>query len=437
MTQSEIVEHILDGIKPEIATPLMAMDLRRVDAMIENAKRIERGILYSQNYQRNVRFTDESNAVRQLDVIVDKLSKLISNNRDQNSSRNTRTFDTNNTRRIDGKPKCFACGRMGHVAKYCQNNSANRQMQAQSNRNDVPRNSSEGNFTTNSVTRVNGESESQKNKRDNKMNICDYIMTPVFIKGKRVNGLVDTGSAVTIMSKEFAVLNNIELLPYSGQELRACNETVLEICAEVKVKIMFTDNENMLNSRLVSAFVVDNFQFPLLIGNDFMRIANAVVDCSKRKVIFESSKFKICPSNGTNDTEVILDNEVNLPIRDNAVTVCDKTSNCASKPSSKMEMTTKIKSNNTRKERKKNASVFNTQKSGYQSNLTTTKESATETINIGTGSVKVNANLSAKQKLELQEVLTKFSDRFAFDNAYIGQCKDMEHKIDFEGLPMK
>jgi hypothetical protein len=100
-----------------------------------------------------------------------------------------KTFNRDNTRSTSGKPKCWNCGKVGHIAKACRgpNNAAGGGQQSK------PESTNPKEFCGNTAGRqVLGEERP------------DLMFAKLVVNGIKTKGLIDCGSTITILREDMA-----------------------------------------------------------------------------------------------------------------------------------------------------------------------------------------------------------------------------------------
>ncbi|RWS20401.1 uncharacterized protein B4U80_12089, partial [Leptotrombidium deliense] len=268
MLQADLLDYIFEGIDPEMARILLPTDPRTA-----------------------VNFKDNGDIDRKMDRLLDRLTDLL---RPKYTSPPTqqRYVNPNNTRRVDGNPKFYSCGRVGHVARNCQfQNQATQNQRSLANNGNMSANRNPENSRVNSVDENSEVLKNEEYVAQESQFEEDDIFTQVYIKNQKINAMVDSGSVITIMSKQLANFLNLEITLYKGNSLKACNGSRLDVCGEAKAEIFFETENNINKNVLLTVAIVDQFYYDLLLGRDFMKRSKAIIDFNRNTVNFFYKPF--------------------------------------------------------------------------------------------------------------------------------------------------
>ncbi len=138
---------------PQISGQMMPYQPKTFEELLEKSKLVEKALIKTAREGEHAHFTAETEVSIKLEKTRDKaedcsksmeqmtktfsetMAKVMKTNaqsrgdwNDYNRSchgsyrggQNKRHFDRDETRSTPGKPKCFVCGRVGHIAKVCR-----------------------------------------------------------------------------------------------------------------------------------------------------------------------------------------------------------------------------------------------------------------------------------------------------------------------------
>ncbi|RWS01024.1 hypothetical protein B4U79_16779, partial [Dinothrombium tinctorium] len=318
MSESDILHYVMQGLKPEIAKTVYASNPKTLDELLSLAKNIERGIRFADSRAPN----RERMAENELTGVIREMGRIISKLSEKNDNRSPKPkhvqfalpTNRNQTRNVEGAPKCWNCGKVGHAARFCRfrpqgmrNNSNfnNRFSNPNPNSGRFPAIESTPRPTFNNNRNSNHNRPNQGSYRgDRAQNREPSPVRPVVAEVERqeaesgelifvslnVNGvpmkcLLDTGSMVTIIRKEVAESFKRDMEPYVGSPVSSVTGDKLKIIGEVELSIGLSDTDSG-DKIVVYALVAENFFFDVLLGNDFNSLAGVRVNCATKSVEF-------------------------------------------------------------------------------------------------------------------------------------------------------
>jgi len=180
------------------------------------------------------------------------------------------SFDTpqqiSNSRSHLGEAKCHGCGKTGHFVRFCPNTRP-------------PQNVS--NDRKSNLVFVNMTYSLDENIEQNN----NLLFLKVKANEIDVISLVDTGSEVSIIDYRLSLRLACDIFPYDGPQLKAVNGSSVRVLGRTFIDVRVPEK---LCNRRICPIVVKNFDFDLLLGNDFNKNAGLVIDCSKNIIKFNS-----------------------------------------------------------------------------------------------------------------------------------------------------
>jgi hypothetical protein len=233
-----------------------------------------------------------------------------SNNRDMNTTNVKSYYNQGNNRRVSfdtpqqisnsrshlGEAKCHGCGKTGHFVRFCPNTRP-------------PQNVS--NDRKSNLVFVNMTYSLDENIEQNN----NLLFLKVKANEIDVISLVDTGSEVSIIDYRLSLRLACDIFPYDGPQLKAVNGSSVRALGRTFIDVRVPEK---LCNRKICPIVVKNFDFDLLLGNDFNKNAGLVIDCSKNIKKF-NSKNSIASHNMFQNfpTDITEINNENLHINGN------------------------------------------------------------------------------------------------------------------------
>ena len=206
-----------------------------------------------------------------------------------------RSRNRNETVNIDGEPICYYCHKPGHIAQDCPNNVFKKPPQ------------------TPPVKRKSYIISSHY--LDSKLEDDGLIYQSVFIMGVPVSALIDSGSVVSLIEAKLAKRLELPISPYGGQEVKAVNGSKLMIVGETEVPITITIDKTS-RTALTKLGVVNDFDFNILLGNDFNKKIGLMIDCENYTVMLSKNsenRFVGCVAKAPNIRSIHAAENIILP----------------------------------------------------------------------------------------------------------------------------
>ncbi len=229
LDEEERVERTLDGMLSQIAAQVLPYQPKTFDELLEKSKSVEKALMKQAHDTEHAHFTSElevpavqdkskekENWSKTMELITKNFSEALekvlkTSAQSRNDERNDRqirnnggfgrrggrrAFNRDETRSVSGKPRCFNCNRVGHIAKQCRDRDGIQESQRRS------RNS--GDKTKPKRTEgdeVCGEVLHLRTISDNRP---DMIYATVLVKDQELKAVIDCGSTVTIIREDLA-----------------------------------------------------------------------------------------------------------------------------------------------------------------------------------------------------------------------------------------
>jgi hypothetical protein len=248
-----------------------------------------------------------------------------------------------NNRNTHGVPKCYNCGKMGHMARACyhkyqqtdyRSNSRRRETSPSSTSRDYHHSrstrheSSRSRDSSRDQSRERGRDHSRERGRDysrergrdrddsrnrssdreesrernsnrshkttaainDERTTGDALYVTGKIENLHINMFVDCGSAISLISAELfqQILtknNKIKLYPSSTQ-LQTVNKSPLKVLGQVNLNLDIegTSRKDGRCSTVFQFYIAENLTHNILIGMDFLQIHRAVVDTGRKRL---------------------------------------------------------------------------------------------------------------------------------------------------------
>ncbi|RWS03246.1 retrovirus-related Pol polyprotein from transposon 297-like protein [Dinothrombium tinctorium] len=295
MSDAEILRCVYEGMNPEIKrearifNPSSYTELLAIAKRIETAKREQQEIAESISVKEPVKDKREELIEQVLRSVNAMMRKLAANERPVPTQNNhqfqnavsdlTRGDRRNAPRNLNGSPRCFLCNRVGHIARFCRFNVP---QEPQRNYNSNVNNNQQIKAIKPPPDQNAFVSETNKNNR--------LIRLNVIVEGEPICGMVDSGSTLTIITKELALKLQKDIRKWNRPPARAINGKLLKTNGFVNLMISVKTSENESRAVFIDAMVVENMTCELVLGLDFLGMMKAKIDVASKTVSFDSQK---------------------------------------------------------------------------------------------------------------------------------------------------
>ena len=129
------------------------------------------------------------------------------------------------------------------------------------------------------------------------------IQKQIKLNNTNVQAMIDTGSEITLISKQIARQLKLNMKPYNGAIPVAANGKALPILGEVKVTIKINDNVSaILIKTIVQVIEKLPKHFDVLIGQDILCEAKIEIDCSNGEIKIKREDLEINPDSTDSDS---------------------------------------------------------------------------------------------------------------------------------------
>ena len=336
MTFGEMKKHIIDGMHPDIKVTITHKPNTDMATLQENAKNIEKGLKeggkwnsFNQqsnqndaliakslatlsNALENLLITQEETKQKVLEIerqnrrenrekpkerhvefdrygrrVIDRSGDYYVNNSRKSSHDDYRNYSANrdyspyrsydkserNQQRVrdsNCEEICFECGEYGHYDNHCPH-----QYRQQSTKS-----------RTNAL---------QYQQMDGTEEVEDLIYQNIEINGYRFSALIDSGSTISLISETIVRRLNLKMRTYRGKSIKNVDGLLIAIVGEVDITIK-VNFEGGSKETDIKAAVIRNFQFDLLLGNDYNRKADVMIDCKRKCLIWPKRSGEHCLS---------------------------------------------------------------------------------------------------------------------------------------------
>jgi hypothetical protein len=354
MKDVDMIEHLYQGMKPEIAKTLRAHNPRNLDDFVELAKQIERGIdeFELNGHSLNKTESELTSLMKNFGEMLKDVTRTLRdtsiqrhNNATFTSNRNSGRFNAGRDsfqgrdRNVDRRPSFIR----SQNPRYSSNDRNNRPHSPSWTRDDNGHNYNDPripqrhsfdakNYTTpkrvsfnlNQSRTTDGRnicyscqqpghhsrncpirtSTSNQNSQSNASFYVAQAISPsvdnynnrlmfinVKINGHNIKGLVDTGSEITMIADKLANDLGLVVTKYNGKRINGVNSQPVEITGQTLVNIVVFDADNE-RAIPVTAVTVKDFHLNLLLGYDFHFASKSQIDIYHNNIIFNSAVVK-------------------------------------------------------------------------------------------------------------------------------------------------
>jgi hypothetical protein len=190
----------------------------------------------------------------------------------------------------DCRKPCGSCGAKGHIKKDCPDKEKPQNQQQNPPQQQKPplcKNCGKRGHLTKDCRGKNEVNILVKSKSDG------LLYAPVQINGVVMEGLLDSGASVSVISFDAAEEIGLEFDPSKKEEMSTAGTSVYSL--GVATTSMSCDGI----TKEVRLQVIDNFKYPLLIGLDIFRIFNALLDSVKGTFTVNTIQVKPQPQFAT------------------------------------------------------------------------------------------------------------------------------------------
>jgi hypothetical protein len=374
MSEKEIMLHIFEDMLPNIKRELYIREFTNLQELKDNAVKVENGLKIM--FNEGLTFENNNETNRSLKTLIEEY-KLISskvedtsnqiNNLTQNKNyrndrfRNnyqpryannvSRNFRNNSYSRFNNKenfirkfntyenynqnqyhnlnyesifnPNKFSneYGQYDEYEDYLKPSSNQRYINSavaenliyKHNKRDAPYDNFHHEIIPNNPQKINRRQRSipvnMLGKSHDRINNLIYLN--VKINDVAIESMIDSGAVVSVIDYDLAVRLGLDIVPYNGYQMRAFNGSNIEVIGSSFIKISVP---NRLIECEICPLVIKNSDFDLILGNDFNKKANIIIDCSKKTVIFKEEFQPLLDKQILNSSENSLDSEkVNEP----------------------------------------------------------------------------------------------------------------------------
>ena len=172
---------------------------------------------------------------------------------------NARRFNDN--KGFNGENKCFNCGKYGHIANQCPLKY----------RQQSPRN-----HRSNAL---------HSEEYDESEEVGDLIFQTIEINGHKYSALIDSGSTVSLISEMIVRKLKLNIRQYRGKNIKNVDGLPIAIVGEVDITVKVNFEGGFKETDILAA-VIRNFQFDVLLGNDYNQKAGVMIDCRRKCLIW-------------------------------------------------------------------------------------------------------------------------------------------------------
>jgi hypothetical protein len=284
MKDSDLIEYLFQGLKPEIAKLLRSHAPRNLDSFIKYAKQIERGIEESEDFhEENKTSSDLFNLMYDIEEAMQEITQALRNsdnyiysnaafrqsnvNGRQCADKTRHEYNTHHKTVSAHRKICYNCHQYGHYARFCPSirDSLNNDYKM---------------YQKPSYCQAAHQVISPRIKSTTLMFIN------VKINDSIIKGLVDTGSEITMISHELALGLGLSIDNYKGHKINSVNGLPVEITGQSKINVIIFDD---YNERVVpiTVLTIQKFHLKFLLGYDFQYASKSLIDIFNNKIIFD------------------------------------------------------------------------------------------------------------------------------------------------------
>ncbi|RWS20650.1 hypothetical protein B4U80_12036, partial [Leptotrombidium deliense] len=390
-----------------------------------------------------------------------------------------------------GAPRCFNCRAIGHIARWCPLNRQEPQWKPNPNfqRQNVPNQPTSSQEMTNLVT---SEDDKLAAAVQTKKVVTPLVLYNVEVNGFETNAIIDTGSIITLISRDFCRRLGLTPSVWKGPDVKGICGTPPKTDGSVAVDIKFMIGQD---SQLVScdAMVISTMAKDILIGNDILRSAYITIRTSDNTLSFDrrfikkkeseehtiynlhladsvllqptlSTALPVVTSNKKTNEGVyatvsaaaklqtqkisIPDQTLHVIDRKSILNVCNMSNEPKRLPKGTLVATYSSKSKishaainpkdvatnskDLKQYLEEMCFCFAVNDDGIINNTICDLKSVQDTkiIHVSSGQISIGKELDAEQSLQLKNLCQTFSDRFAFDESNLGKTSVCKHEID-------
>lgn len=166
-------------------------------------------------------------------------------------------------------------------------------------------------------TRDGGDSSKIKQIPSISHNITSTRSSPIYINvqvnNKHQHAIIDTGSAVTIISQRLLSTIEHKKFKYKQKSHKSANCTSINIIGEIELEIKVQGQQTLILADVATNLITD-----LLLGNDWIAANNVIIDSPQRYLFITNSQRRVtatAPFLNTTPIQspVLLINEVIIP----------------------------------------------------------------------------------------------------------------------------
>ncbi len=150
----------------------------------------------------------------------------------------------------------------------------------------------------------------QSDEYDSLSDSDNLIYHRVFVNGSEIECIVDCGSELSLTDLDLTKRLGIKLERHAGKPIKAVNSSPVEVAGQVSVEVVLKHkgHERKIEIKLA---VIKDFDFNLLLGNDFNRAANIIIDCKNNAIVWTANQDKQTNAEAM-DHELNTQNRVHL-----------------------------------------------------------------------------------------------------------------------------